>query len=108
MPQSMHPVSNGQVHFPLLPLQNPLQPSLNLTIHYLIHHHPFSILPQITPPIPHHLLLHPSTPHTSHTLHLIHSHPHPIPHSHQFLNTHFPHIPHPPLQSTPYTAKYIT
>ncbi|UYO34618.1 prephenate dehydratase [Bacillus zhangzhouensis] len=107
IPQCMDAVSKGEVDLAVVPLENALEGSVNLTIDYLIHEEALSIVGEMTAPIRQHLLVHPSRAETWETLDVIQSHPHAIAQCHRFLKKHYPHIPHRPVESTGYAAKYI-
>ncbi|MGM0814062.1 MAG: prephenate dehydratase [Bacillota bacterium] len=108
IPQCMDAVSKGEVDLAVVPLENALEGSVNLTIDYLIHEEALSIVGEMTAPIRQHLLVHPSRAESWETLDVIQSHPHAIAQCHQFLKKHYPHIPHRPVESTGYAAKYIS
>lgn len=108
IPQCMDAVSKGEVDLAVVPLENALEGSVNLTIDYLIHEEALSIVGEMTAPIRQHLLVHPSRAESWETLDVIQSHPHAIAQCHQFLKKQYPHIPHRPVESTGYAAKYIS
>ncbi|KEP26519.1 prephenate dehydratase [Bacillus zhangzhouensis] len=108
IPQCMDAVSKGEVDLAVVPLENALEGSVNLTIDYLIHEEALSIVGEMTAPIRQHLLVHPSRAESWETLDVIQSHPHAIAQCHQFLKKHYPDIPHRPVESTGYAAKYIS
>ena len=84
IPQCMDAVSKGEVDLAVVPLENALEGSVNLTIDYLIHEDALSIVGEMTAPIRQHLLVHPSRAESWETLDVIQSHPHAIAQCHQF------------------------
>ena len=57
---------------------------MNITVDYLVHEQPLSIVGEITVPIQQHLLVHPQYAEVWDEVYAVHSHPHAIAQCHKF------------------------
>jgi len=108
IPQCMDAVRDGEVELAVVPLENALEGSVNLTIDYLIHECNLPIVGEIIAPIEQHLLVHPSQ--LEHWMHVerIYSHSHAIAQCHKFLHRHLKHATYEYVTSTSAAAKYVS
>ena len=76
--------ANENVDFAVVPLENAIEGSVNITVDYLVHERPLSIVGEITVPIQRHLLVHPEYAEVWDEVYAVHSHPHAIAQCHKF------------------------
>ena len=76
--------ANENVDFAVVPLENAIEGSVNITVDYLVHEQPLSIVGEITVPIQQHLLVHPQYAEVWDEVYAVHSHPHAIAQCHKF------------------------
>ncbi|MFN2745076.1 MULTISPECIES: prephenate dehydratase [Bacillus] len=107
IPACMDAAMNGDIDLAVVPLENAIEGSVNLTIDYLIHEQPLYIVGEITAPIRQHLLVHPSRKETWEDIQKVYSHSHAIAQCHKFLHSRFDAIPFEYATSTGAAAKYV-
>lgn len=108
IPECMDAAMNGEVDLAVVPLENAIEGSVNLTIDYLIHEQPLQIVGEIVSPIRQHLLVHPSRKDTWQNIEKIESHPHAIAQCHRFLRQNFKTTPFDYTTSTGAAAKFVS
>ena len=84
IPDCMDAAANGNVAYAVVPLENAIEGSVNITVDYLVHEQPLSIVGEITVPIQQHLLVHPQYAEVWEEVYAVHSHPHAIAQCHKF------------------------
>lgn len=107
IPDCMDGVSKNLVDFAVVPIENAIEGSVNLTLDYLIHNQKLMIHGEIIVPIEQHLLIH--------NLHLdnwtkiekVYSHPHAIAQCHQFLRATLPNARFEYMNSTGAAAEFV-
>ncbi len=103
----MEEVSKGAVDFAVVPLENAIEGSVNLTLDYLIHNQKLMINGEIVVPIEQHLLVHENHLHNWTKIEKVYSHPHAIAQCHQFLRSFLPHANLEYLNSTGAAADFV-
>ena len=103
----MDAAANGNVDYAVVPLENAIEGSVNITVDYLVHEQPLSIVGEITVPIQQHLLVHPQYAEVWEEVYAVHSHPHAIAQCHKFLNEELKGITARDMTSTSAAAQYV-
>lgn len=108
IPSSMDAVEKEEVYVTVVPLENALEGSVNLTLDYLIHETPLYIVGELIAPIEQHLMVHPDRKDHWGEIEKVYSHPHAIAQCHKFLHQQLPHVTYEYATSTGAAAKYIS
>ncbi|NMH72747.1 prephenate dehydratase [Bacillus sp. RO2] len=108
IPECMDAVLDGKVDMAVVPLENAIEGSVNVTLDYLIHDCPLPIVGELTIPISQHLLVHPDHIKNGGELEVIYSHSHAIAQCHKFLHKNFPNAVYETTSSTAAAAKLIS
>ncbi|UFT97908.1 prephenate dehydratase [Radiobacillus kanasensis] len=85
IPECMDAIVNSQIDIGVVPLENAIEGSVNMTVDYLIQDHSLKIVGEVVVPIRQHLMVHPSNEAKWSELTTIHSHPHAVAQCHHFL-----------------------
>ncbi|MDE5415007.1 prephenate dehydratase [Alkalihalobacterium chitinilyticum] len=107
IPACMEGVSTGEVDAAVVPLENAIEGSVNLTLDYIIHKHQLPIVGEVVVPVEQHLLIHPKHMNDWKAVSTIYSHPHAIAQCHEFLRTALPQGEVEYTNSTSAAAKFI-
>ncbi|MCM3002632.1 prephenate dehydratase [Priestia koreensis] len=107
IPACIDAVAKGDVSYGVVPLENTLEGSVNLTLNYLIHETRMPIVGEIVLPIRQHLMVHPQNEGINERLEAVYSHPHAIAQCHKFLYQHLSHADIHETSSTAWAAQYI-
>lgn len=107
IPCCIDAVMDGEVDYGVVPLENAIEGSVNLTIDYLIHEQPLPIVGEIHVPIQQHFMVHPDNINKLKQLKNVYSHPHAIAQCHRFLRENYPNIQTNFMNSTSAAAKYV-
>jgi prephenate dehydratase len=107
IPDCMDGVSNGSVEFAVVPIENAIEGSVNLTLDYLIHNQKLMINGEIIVPIEQHLLVHSNHYHNWTKIEKVYSHPHAIAQCHQFLRSMLPNAKFEYTNSTGAAADFV-
>lgn len=108
IPACIDAVVHGEVDAAVVPIENTIEGSVNLTIDYLIHEQPLKIIGEVIIPISQHLMVHPTYSSNWDEIEGVYSHPHAIAQCHKFL---FETLQHTKLEyttSTAAAAKFIS
>lgn len=108
IPECMDAVLEGKVDMAVVPLENAIEGSVNVTLDYLIHDCPLPIVGELTIPISQHLLVHPDHIKNGGELEVIYSHSHAIAQCHKFLHKKYPNAVYETTSSTAAAAKLIS
>lgn len=108
IPNTMDALSDGEVDYAVVPLENAIEGSVNLTMDYIIHKHKLPIVGEINVPIRQHLLVHPDHLEKWSEVKVVYSHPHAIAQCHEFLRTVLPHAKIQYTNSTAAAAQYVS
>ncbi|MBT2636372.1 prephenate dehydratase [Bacillus sp. ISL-39] len=107
IPECMDAVSAGEIDAAIVPLENSIEGSVNLTIDYLVHETDLQIVGEAVVPIRQHLLVHRDNIEKWREAEQICSHPHALAQCHKFLHKEFKGIPLEDMSSTAAAAKYV-
>ncbi|MEH6993641.1 prephenate dehydratase [Neobacillus drentensis] len=107
IPESMDAVVSKKVDLAVVPIENTLEGTVNITIDYLTHVVQLPIVGEITIPIKQHLMVHPDNRENWQNVQKVYSHSHAIAQCHKFLHTQFHGTPHESISSTAAAAKMV-
>lgn len=107
IPDCLEAVIKDEVDACVVPLENALEGSVNITLDYLIHEMNLPIIGEVTAPIRQHLLVHPNHQGSLEDLEVIYSHSHAIAQCHKFLHSKCKGIMRESVTSTAAAAKYV-
>ncbi len=105
IPACMDAVASHEVDAAIVPIENTIEGSVNMTIDYLIHKQRLPIVGGLTVPIAQHFLVHPD--HPMRKVEKIISHPHAIAQCHEFLMSAYPEAKWEYMNSTGEAAEYV-
>lgn len=108
IPECMDYVLEGKADLAVVPIENALEGTVNMTIDHLFHEADLTIVGELTAPIQQHLLVHPENAHRWKEAEQILSHPHAIAQCHKFLHRQFYGVPSQQMTSTAAAAKYVS
>jgi prephenate dehydratase len=107
IPECMDGVVNDELDLAIVPLENTIEGSVNITLDYLTHEVQIPIIGEITVPIKQHLLVHPSNKENWQQVTKVFSHSHAIAQCHKYLHKTFKHVPIEAVTSTAAAAKLV-
>lgn len=107
IPKCIDGLAKGEVDYAVVPLENTIEGSVNLTLDYLIHKRDLPIIGEITIPIEQHLLVHPNNREHLKEINAVYSHPHAIAQCHEFLRLALADAEIHFMNSTSAAAKYV-
>lgn len=108
IPECIDAVKQGYVTFGVLPLENALEGTVNLTIDYLIQYKMLKIVSEVVVPIYQHLMVHPANKKAWKNISTVYSHPHALAQCHRFLHNDMRHVTAETFTSTGAAAKYVS
>lgn len=108
IPQCMDAVANGDIDIAVVPIENAIEGTVNLTLDYLVHEQPLTIVGEIIAPIAQHLMVHPTIKDNWTKIHHIYSHSHAIAQCHKFLHQMFTEVVYEYSTSTAAAAEYVS
>jgi len=97
----------NEVDAAVVPLENTIEGSVNLTLDYLIHEQPLKIVGEVVIPIRQHLMVHPDNVDKWNEIENVYSHPHAIAQCHKFLYKHLTSAGLEYMTSTGAAAQYV-
>ncbi|MBA9025715.1 prephenate dehydratase [Peribacillus huizhouensis] len=100
-------VEKGEVELALVPIENALEGSVNITIDYLTHEAQLPIRGEIIIPIQQHYMVHPNHSDPAFKPDIVYSHSHAIAQCHKFLHRELKGIPYEYTTSTAAAAKMV-
>lgn len=107
IPECMDAAAAGEIDAAIVPLENSIEGSVNITIDYLVHEADLTIAGEAVVPIRQHLLVHPANEHRWQEATLICSHSHALAQCHKFLHKEFKATAAENMTSTAAAAKYV-
>ncbi|WP_078552647.1 prephenate dehydratase [Bacillus alkalicellulosilyticus] len=107
IPNCMDAVSAKEVDIAVVPLENAIEGSVNLTLDYIIHKHEIPIVGEVVVPIEQHLLVHPENSANWSGVEVVYSHPHAIAQCHDFLRKVLPKAELKYMNSTGAAAQHV-
>lgn len=107
IPESMDAVVDQKVDLAVVPVENALEGSVNITLDYLTHVVQLPIVGEITIPIKQHLMVHPINVEDWQGVTKVFSHSHAIAQCHKFLHNQLKDVPFESVSSTAAAAKMV-
>ena len=107
IPECIDAVENNSVNYAVVPLENALEGSVNITLDYLIHEVRIPIVAEFSAPIRQHLMVHPNHVNDIKKIDRIISHSHAIAQCHKFLHGEMKGVRCENMTSTAAAARYI-
>ncbi len=107
IPDCLDAVMKNEVDACVVPLENALEGSVNITLDYLIHEITLPILAEVTAPIRQHLMVHPQNKDNWKNIETIYSHSHAIAQCHKFLHQNCRGVQRVSVTSTAAAAKHV-
>ncbi|KKK33302.1 prephenate dehydratase [Mesobacillus campisalis] len=107
IPECIDSAADGYVDLALVPIENALEGSVNITLDYLIHEVPLFIVGEATAPIQQHLMVHPENLENWQNTELILSHSHALAQCHKFLHRELKGVRSERMTSTAAAAQYV-
>lgn len=90
IPECIDAVDKGDIEIGVVPLENAIEGTVQLTVDYLVHQVRLPIFAEIVVPIQQHLLTHKSFTGELSDIKEVHSHSHAIAQCHQYIHKHLP------------------
>ncbi|GEK58826.1 prephenate dehydratase [Marinococcus halophilus] len=106
--EGMKRAEQQEIDLAVVPLENAIEGSVNVTLDYLIHKHELPIIGEVTVPIEQHLLALPENKEHWEQAEFVHSHPHAIAQCHEFLTRWMPETKAQFTNSTSAAAKKLS
>lgn len=107
IPACLDAVKDGETTIAVVPIENALEGSVNITIDYLIHEVQLPVQGEVTIPISQHFMVHPNHATPDFRPDMIYSHPHAIAQCYKFLHREWKGIPCEEVTSTAAAAKFV-
>ncbi|SEO35626.1 prephenate dehydratase [Amphibacillus marinus] len=107
IPACIDAVKFGHVKYSVVPLENTLEGTVNLTIDYLIKEKTLKIVSEVVVPVRQHFMVHPKWKADWQSVQTIYSHPHALAQCHHFLSQTMRQATLEPYASTGAAAQYV-
>ncbi|WP_404452236.1 prephenate dehydratase [Virgibacillus necropolis] len=107
IPDCMEGVLEGEIDYCVVPIENAIEGSVNLTVDYIFHERALPIVAEVVVPIKQHLMVHPQQIDEWQNIKKVHSHPQAISQCHHFLKDTLPDAERVFENSTASAAKWI-
>jgi prephenate dehydratase len=107
IPECMDAVVEKKVEIAVVPVENTIEGSVNITLDYLTHAVQIPIVGEITIPIKQHLMVHPQNKEKWQGVTKIYSHSHALAQCHKFLHGNFKNLPFEGVTSTAAAAALV-
>lgn len=107
IPACMESVNDGTMDYAVVPLENSIEGSVNLTIDYLLHEFPHAIVGEVVVPIRQHFMVHPENERDWQRIEKVYSHPQAISQCHHFLKKTLPDVEISFMNSTASAAEWV-
>lgn len=107
IPDCFDALMSDEVEMTVVPLENALEGSVNITLDYLIHEVDLPIIGEVTAPIRQHFMVHPDNKEKWEETNVVYSHSHAIAQCHKFLHKELKGVPCENMTSTAAAAEYI-
>ncbi|MCA1031903.1 prephenate dehydratase [Bacillus timonensis] len=108
IPECIDATHKQEVTFCVVPIENAIEGSVNLTIDYLFHEQTLHIISEVVVPIKQHLMVHPNHKKSWNDITKVLSHSHAVAQCHKFLNENFNHAEIEYTSSTGAAAQYVS
>src|SRR4051812_435699 len=100
-------IVDKEVDLAVVPIENALEGSVNITLDYLTHVVQIPIIGEITLPIKQHLMVHPDNMDNWRDVSKVYSHSHAIAQCHKFLHNQLKGVPFESVSSTAAAAQMV-
>ncbi|MBM7691908.1 prephenate dehydratase [Peribacillus deserti] len=107
IPECLDAVQEDQADIALIPIENTLEGSVNITLDYLVHEVELPIQGEVVAPISQHLMVHPNHKEQWENIETIYSHSHAIAQCHKFLHKELKGSVSESVTSTAAAAQYV-
>jgi prephenate dehydratase len=107
IPDCMEGVVEGEIDYCVVPLENAIEGSVNLTVDYLFHEQTLPIIAEVVVPIQQHLMVHPQQVDDWENIKKVYSHPQAISQCHHFLKETLPNAERCFESSTASAAQWV-
>ncbi|WP_394137530.1 prephenate dehydratase [Cytobacillus oceanisediminis] len=107
IPACFDAMIGNEIDLAVVPLENALEGSVNITLDYLIHEVDLPIVGELTAPIRQHFMVHPGNLEDWAETDVVYSHSHAIAQCHKFLHKELKGIPCESTTSTAAAAQYV-
>jgi prephenate dehydratase len=107
IPKCFDAIVEDEIDLAVVPIENALEGSVNITLDYLIHEVDLPIIGEITCPIRQHFMVHPQNKDKWRETGIVYSHSHAIAQCHKFLHKELKGIPCENTTSTAAAAQYV-
>ncbi|MFA9557197.1 prephenate dehydratase [Evansella sp. AB-rgal1] len=108
IPDCMDAVKEDKAECAVVPLENAIEGSVNITLDYLIHHQRMAMVAEVTAPIHQNLLVKKEHASLWKEIKTVYSHPQAIAQCHQFLREYLPNANIEYMSSTAEAARFIS
>ncbi|MBB6449519.1 prephenate dehydratase [Geomicrobium halophilum] len=108
IPSCLQALDNQEVDGAIVPLENAIEGSVNITLDYLVHKHNLPIVAELAIPIAQHLLVHEDNASDLQALEAVYSHPQAIAQCHEYLMEQFSEAQWVYATSTAQAAKEVS
>ncbi|MBA3925158.1 prephenate dehydratase [Listeria rustica] len=108
IPDCIMAIEKGKVDVAVVPIENTLEGTVNITLDYLFHISSVPIVAEIVVPIAQHLMVHPNNEATWKSVQKVMSHPQAIAQCHTFLQTELYGVERETTPSTAYAAEWVS
>ncbi|WP_208590342.1 prephenate dehydratase [Gracilibacillus suaedae] len=108
IPECIDAVVTNEVSYAVLPLENAIEGTVNITLDYLIQAPDVKIVSEVIVPIRQHLMVHPDNVNKWTEIDAIYSHSHAIAQCHSFLRKELVKVPAQSMTSTGAAAEFVS
>ncbi|MFC4403984.1 prephenate dehydratase [Gracilibacillus xinjiangensis] len=109
IPECIDAVQNKEIDYAVVPLENTIEGTVNITLDYIIQAKDVKIVSEVIVPIRQHLMVHSSNAaQPLDKLSIIYSHPHAIAQCHAYLRNELPNVKANSMASTAAAAEYVS
>lgn len=108
IPACIDAVKFGHVDYSVVPLENTLEGTVNLTLDYVIQAKMLKIVSEIVVPVSQHLMVHPNNTQCWQSIESVYSHPHALAQCHSFLGNEMKQAELKTYTSTGAAARYVS
>nr|WP_295971835.1 prephenate dehydratase [uncultured Bacillus sp.] len=107
IPDCIDAVVNDEIEVAVVPLENALEGTVNITLDYLIHEVDLPIRGEVSAPIRQHLMVHPNQLNNWQNITAVYSHSHAIAQCHKFLHQELKGVQTQTMTSTASAAQFV-
>lgn len=108
IPDCIMAIEKGEVDIAVVPIENTIEGSVNITLDYLFHFSKVPVVAEIVLPISQHIMVHPVNKSAWKSVQKVMSHPQALAQCHTFLQAELFGTEQEVMPSTAYAAKYVS